>query len=117
MRARIQGRYISAPWTARAAGRLGDEVVAKSKWDEVIKARAMEIAARSDRPSDAKGIKLLPLERKISGDTITYPHVRIEIERERGIATVTARAPARAAPLTLEAAHALGSLFSPPAVP
>jgi len=96
--------------------RLVDEVVAKSKWDEVIKARAMEIAARSDRPSDAKGIKLLPLERKISGDTITYPHVRIEIERERGIATVTARAPARAAPLTLEAAHALGSFFWPLAV-
>jgi len=96
--------------------RLVDEVVAKSKWDEVIKARAMEIAARSDRPSDAKGIKLLPLERKISGDTITYPHVRIEIERERGIATVTARAPTRAAPLTLEAAHALGSFFWPLAV-
>ena len=96
--------------------RLVDEVVAKSKWDETIKARAKEIAARSDRPSDAKGIKLLPLERKISGDTITYPHVRIEIERERGIATVTARAPTRAAPLTLEAAHALGSFFWPLAV-
>lgn len=96
--------------------RLVDEVVAKSKWDEIIKARAKEIAARSDRPSDAKGIKLLPIERKISGDTIAYPHVRIEIERERGIATITARAPTRAAPVTLEAAHALGSFFWPLAV-
>jgi len=96
--------------------RLVDEVVAKSKWDEIIKARAKEIAARSDRPSDAKGIKLLPIERKISGDTITYPHVRIEIEHERGIATITARAPTRTAPVTLEAAHALGSFFWPLAV-
>ena len=71
--------------------RLVDEVVAKSKWDETVKARAKEIAARSDRPRDATGIKLLPLERKISGDTIVYPHVRIEIERERGIATITVR--------------------------
>ncbi len=96
--------------------RLVDEVVAKSKWDEIVKARAKEIAARSERPGDANGIKLLPIERKISGDTITYPHVRIEIERERGIATITARAPTRAAPATLEAAHALGSFFWPLAV-
>ena len=38
--------------------RLVDEVVAKSKWDETVKARAKEIAARSDRPRDATGIKL-----------------------------------------------------------
>ena len=96
--------------------RLVDEVVAKSKWDEIVKARAKEIAARSDRPSDATGIKLLPIERKISSDTITYPHVRVEIERERGIATITVRAPMKPAPVSLQAAHALGSFFWPLAV-
>ena len=58
----------------------------------------------------------LPLERKISGDAIAYPHVRIEIERERGIATITVRAPAKPAPASLQAAHALGSFFWPLAV-
>ena len=96
--------------------RLVDEVVAKSKWDETIKARAKEIAARSDRPSDAKGIKLLPIERKIASDAIAYPHVQVEIERERGIATIIVRAPTKPAPVSLQAAHALGGFFWPLAV-
>ena len=93
--------------------RLVDEVIQKSKWDETVKARARELAARSDRPRAAQGIKLTPLDRKISDNGITYPHVRVEIERERGLATVTVRAPTRAAPATLEAAHALGAFFWP----
>src|SRR5450830_2092260 len=36
--------------------RLVDEVVPNSKWKETVTARAHEIAARSDRPIDAKGI-------------------------------------------------------------
>src|ERR1700726_701770 len=43
--------------------RLVDEVVAKSKWDASVSARARELAARSDRPRDARGIKLVPLEK------------------------------------------------------
>src|SRR5437660_4410772 len=38
--------------------RLVDEVVPKSKWDEVVAARAKEIAAKSQRPAGAKGIAL-----------------------------------------------------------
>src|SRR5919198_3636057 len=38
--------------------RLVDEVVPNSKWAETVAARARELAARSDRPRDAKGIKL-----------------------------------------------------------
>src|SRR3954462_5715025 len=33
--------------------RLVDEVVPNSKWDDTVKARAKELAARSDRPADA----------------------------------------------------------------
>ena len=42
--------------------RLVDEVVPNSKWKDAVAARAHEIAARSDRPKDAKGIALTPLE-------------------------------------------------------
>ncbi len=93
--------------------RLVDEVVPNSKWNEAVKTRAHEIASKSDRPKDAKGIKLTPLDRKIDGDSVSYPNVSIEVKREQGIAFVTVRAPKDLAPATLEAAHALGAAFWP----
>jgi benzoyl-CoA-dihydrodiol lyase len=93
--------------------RLVDEVVPNSKWKEVVAARAKEIAAKSDRPKGAKGIALTPLARKIEKDKVSYSHVDIEIDRERGLATVTVRGPAGAAPASVEAAHALGAKFWP----
>ncbi len=93
--------------------RLVDETVAKTKWDEAVKARAAEIAARSDRPKGAKGIALTPLDRKISGDLISYPNVKVEIDRARGLATISVRGPASAVPSSVEAAHALGDKFWP----
>ena len=93
--------------------RLVDEVVPNSKWKEVVAARAKEIAAKSDRPKGAKGIALTPLARKIEKDKVSYSHVDIEIDRERGLATVTVRGPAGAVPASVEAAHALGAKFWP----
>jgi benzoyl-CoA-dihydrodiol lyase len=96
--------------------RLVDETVAKTKWDEAVKARAAEIAARSDRPKSAKGIALTPLDRKISGDLISYPNVKVEIDRGRGLAMISVRGPSGAAPASVEAAHKLGDKFWPLAV-
>jgi benzoyl-CoA-dihydrodiol lyase len=75
--------------------------------------RAHELAAKSDRPKDAKGIQLTPLERKIEGDRVSYSHVDAEIDRARGLATVTVRGPSEAVPGSVEAAHALGAKFWP----
>jgi benzoyl-CoA-dihydrodiol lyase len=96
--------------------RLVDEVVANSKWKDTVAARAHEIAARSDRPKDAKGISLLPFDRKIDADRVSYSHVDVEIDRGRGLATLTVRGPSQAMPRSLEAAHALGDRFWPLAV-
>jgi benzoyl-CoA-dihydrodiol lyase len=96
--------------------RLVDEVVPNSKWADAVKARARELASRSDRPKDARGIKLTPLDRRIEAAAVVYPHVTVEIDRERGVANVTLRAPSRAAPPSLEAAHALGAAFWPLAI-
>ena len=93
--------------------RLVDEVVPNSKWKDAVAARAKEIAARSDRPKGAKGITLTPLERKIEKDRVSYSHVDVEIDRERGLATVTVRGPSGAVPASVEAAHALGAKFWP----
>jgi benzoyl-CoA-dihydrodiol lyase len=93
--------------------RLVDEVVPNSKWKDAVAARAKEIAARSDRPKDSKGITLAPLERKIEKDRVSYSHVDVEIDREKGLATVTVRGPSQNAPSSVEAAHALGAKFWP----
>jgi benzoyl-CoA-dihydrodiol lyase len=93
--------------------RLVDEVVPNSKWKETVAARAHEIAARSDRPKDGKGISLTPLARKIEGDRITYSNVDVEIDRPRGLGTITVRGPSQALPASLDAAHALGDKFWP----
>ena len=93
--------------------RLVDEVVPNSKWKETVAVRAKEIAARSDRPGEAKGITLTPLERKIETDRVTYSHVDVEIDRARGLATVTVRGPSQTVPVSIEAAHALGAKFWP----
>jgi benzoyl-CoA-dihydrodiol lyase len=96
--------------------RLVDEVVPNSKWKETVAARARDIAARSDRPANAKGIALTPLERKIDGDQISYPNVDVEIDRARALVTIVVHGPSDPEPASLEAAHALGDKFWPLAV-
>ena len=93
--------------------RLVDEVVPNSKWQEAVAARAHEIAAHSDRPKDAKGIKLNPLDRKIETDRVSYSHVDVEIDRVRRLATVTVRGPSQDLPTSVAAAHELGDKFWP----
>jgi benzoyl-CoA-dihydrodiol lyase len=93
--------------------RLVDEVVPNSKWKETVAGRAKEVAARSDRPKNAKGIKLTALERKVEIDRVSYSHVDVEIDRQRGLVTVTVRGPSQGVPASVEAAHALGAKFWP----
>src|SRR5262245_50788934 len=64
--------------------RLVDEVVPRSKLDDTVKRRAADLAARSDRPVDARGIALPPLERSLEGDRLTYRHASCVIDRRRG---------------------------------
>ncbi len=97
--------------------RLVDEVVTKSRWDDAVRARAKQLAARSDRPrGDGKGVTLSPLERRSENGGIAYSHVRIEIERERGVAGIVVRGPPQAAPASADAAQALGASFWPLAI-
>src|SRR5262249_20044004 len=93
--------------------RLVGGVGPNSKWKNAIAARAKNVAARSDRPKEAKGITLTPIERTIEDDRASYSHVEVEIDREKGLATVTVRGPLAAAPASVEAAHALGATFWP----
>jgi benzoyl-CoA-dihydrodiol lyase len=93
--------------------RLVDEAVPPSKWEDAVKARASEIASRSDRPKNAMGIALTPLDRTIEGSHVSYSHVEVAIDRDKSIATIVVRAPATAVPRSAQAAHELGASFWP----
>jgi benzoyl-CoA-dihydrodiol lyase len=96
--------------------RLVDEVVPRSRLEETVRRRAVERAARTDRPTGATGVVLTPLQRNIDGDRITYGSIVCGVDRARGVAEITVKGPAAPPPGTLAAIHAAGATFWPLAV-
>jgi len=92
---------------------LVDETVPTSKMTETVEARARELAARSDRPADAEGIELAPLEREIADTRIEYSHVTAELDRQRRVVTITLRGPEQDPPADAAAVQAEGTGFWP----
>ena len=92
---------------------LVDEVVPRSRLDEAVRRRARELAARTDRPADAKGIALTPLARTLEGDRVTYGSVACAIDRPRGLAEITIVGPTVAPPADARGIHAAGAAFWP----
>ena len=90
--------------------RLVDQLIAPSKLVEQTQKIAEEVAAKSSRPKDAKGIALPAVERQIDGDTLRYDHLTIEIDREGRSAKFRLNGPSAAPP---EDVHAAGAAFWP----
>ena len=93
--------------------KLIDELVPRSKFEQKVEERAIEFAKKSSRPTDAKGIALNPLNRKIEKNRITYDHVSVEYERQSGIVNLTIHAPDGDLPTDLESIHAAGANYWP----
>ncbi len=93
--------------------RLVDELVPRSRLDAAARARAEALAARSARPASAKGIALTPLGRRIEGDQIRYPTLRVALDRALGVAEFTVLGPASAPPGDLAGIHREGASFWP----
>ncbi len=72
---------------------LIDAAAPPSEFKAKTRARAQELAAASDRPKDAKGVALPPLERHVAGQRIDYPWVAVEIDPAGRVATITVTAP------------------------
>jgi len=72
---------------------LVDEVVKPQQFSEYVKRRAQELAAQSDRPRDAEGVALTPLERRVDDAGYHYRFVDVQIERGARHATITVSAP------------------------
>jgi len=80
--------------------RLVDEVVPRTRLEERARELARQLA--QDR-KPAKGIVLPPLARQIAKDRIDYSALAIELDRGKGVATLTLRGPEAAPPSTADA--------------
>jgi len=92
---------------------LVDEVVPRTRLEEVARQRAAAFASGSDRPADARGVALTSLERTLSDDRIAYRWVTCTIDRRRGLADIAVAAPAAAPPADVAGAQAQGAAFWP----
>ena len=93
--------------------RLVDQAVPNSKFDQALKDAAGKLAAKSDRPTGAKGIALAPIARTFADGGVAYSSVKVEIDRDTRRATLTIAGPASAPPASAEAMVAEGAAFWP----
>jgi benzoyl-CoA-dihydrodiol lyase len=93
--------------------RLIDDHAKPQQFTQKVKSRALELAAKSDRPQDAEGIALTPLNRNVDEAGYRYEHVDVRIDRNARSATITVSAPLLRQPEDLDAILALGASWWP----
>ena len=93
--------------------RLVDDIAKPAQFAARVQERALQLAAQSDRPADARGVELTPLDRTVEADVLRYSHVTVEIDRARRVATWTVKAPSGAQPTDIAGIEAAGSAWYP----
>ena len=93
--------------------RLVDHIAKPAVFAQKVKERALELAAKSDRPADGKGVALPPVTRSIEADALRYPNVTIEIDRAKRTATYTVKGPTGVQPTDIAGITAAGSAWYP----
>jgi benzoyl-CoA-dihydrodiol lyase len=96
--------------------RLIDDHAKPHQFQDLIRRRALELAAGSDRPTDGKGVSLAPLSRTIDHAGYRYPNVNVDIDRAARTATLTVHAPAEEQPGSVDEILALGAGWWPLAI-
>jgi benzoyl-CoA-dihydrodiol lyase len=92
---------------------LVDELVPAPSFAETVANRAGEFADATDRPREATGVSLTPLERNVDDDAITYSTVTVEIDRDERTASMTIHGPDHSPPVNGDEAVAAGTGFWP----
>jgi len=93
--------------------RLVDQVSPNSKFEGSLAEAARRLAAGSDRPADAEGIRLTPLERTFHADAIAYSALKVDIDRSTRRATLTLTGPSAPPPASVAAMQQEGAAFWP----
>ena len=91
--------------------RLVDEAVPRPKWEATVAERALEIADRSNRPIEGRGVQLTELAKTRGEDEIGYRYVSARIDRSRGVAEITVLGPETDAPSDAAGIHEQGADF------
>jgi benzoyl-CoA-dihydrodiol lyase len=91
--------------------KLVDETVPRPDWDKAVAERASQLADRSQRPSDATGIELSPLDKERTDTSVDYRHVHARLDREAGCVEIVVNGPEEPAGDDIEAAHRQGAGF------
>ena len=93
--------------------RLVDDIAKQTEFAQKVQDRALALAAKSDRPADAKGVVFTPLQRSTEADALRYSHVTVEIDRAKRVATFTVNAPTGAQPSDIAGIEAAGAAWYP----
>jgi benzoyl-CoA-dihydrodiol lyase len=75
------------------AWKLVDRVAPPARFQQLVAERARALAREGDRPADAEGVPLLPLERVIDERGYRYRWVQVDIAPEDRVATLTVTGP------------------------
>ncbi len=93
--------------------RLVDAIAKPAVFAAKVKERALQLAAKSDRPANGKGVSLAPVTRTIEADTLRYPNVTVEIDRAKRTANFTVKAPTGVQPADIAGIEAAGNNWYP----
>lgn len=88
--------------------KLVDEIAKPAQFAQAVRERALKLAESSDRPADAKGVTLTPLQREFSADGVNYGVVSVSIDRAARTATLTVQAPSSPQPADIAGIEAAG---------
>jgi benzoyl-CoA-dihydrodiol lyase len=93
--------------------RLVDDIAKPAVFAAKVQERALQLAAQSDRPADAKGVTLTPLQRTIEADALRYQNVTVAIDRSKRTATFTVQGPRGVQPSDVAGIEAAGADWFP----
>jgi benzoyl-CoA-dihydrodiol lyase len=93
--------------------RLVDDIAKPAQFAAKVQERALQLAATSDRPADAKGVALPPLARVDEVDALRYDHVTVEIDRAKRVATFVVKGPGAVPPQDIAGIEAAGAAWYP----
>ncbi|WP_418320728.1 2,3-epoxybenzoyl-CoA dihydrolase [Piscinibacter sakaiensis] len=93
--------------------KLVDDIAKPAEFAKKVQERALQLAEQSDRPADAKGVVLTPLQRTIEADALRYSNVTVEIDRNKRTATWTVKGPGADQPTDVAGIEAAGVAWYP----
>ena len=92
---------------------LVDHLATSRNWQDKIAERVAALRAESARPDDAQGVALPPVQRTMDDAGYHYPHVDVEVDAARRVATITVSAPEAAVADTPDGILAAGADWWP----